>query len=348
MQKSATMEQPTRPPRIKFYPYAEATWPSDANPLAGIFPDPRLRDAGGLPDGAAAESFEGAEEDTASRLDPETQSFRDAERYCYPAAPGFEEVDPEEADRFVKGFVPDGISTEPFVSERSEFDPASQGEARSKTQLHSEETQEAEERGWQTGFEDGFQKGLQQGQEQGFRQGMEQGSEQGNRQLEIDRSRLHSQAAALLSSFSLSQEAYLVQLEEEAVRLALAIAARILRREAQSDPLLLTGAVRSALKQLAASTSVQLRVPAADASMWEEAVLRMPGLKLRPQVIADPQSELGDCRLETELGLADLGLWPQLKAIEKGFFSRPGTSDRSSRPESSPSRAASQDAIDER
>ena len=37
------------------------------------------------------------------------------------------------------------------------------------------------------------------------------------------------------------------------VKLALAIAARILRREAQTDPLLLTGAVRVALGQLAAT-----------------------------------------------------------------------------------------------
>ncbi len=36
------------------------------------------------------------------------------------------------------------------------------------------------------------------------------------------------------------------------MKLALAVAARILRREAQMDPLLLTGAVRVALGQLAA------------------------------------------------------------------------------------------------
>ena len=34
--------------------------------------------------------------------------------------------------------------------------------------------------------------------------------------------------------------------------------------------------------------------------------------------------ELGECRMETELGSADLGLWPQLKEIERGFFDRMG------------------------
>ena len=90
------------------------------------------------------------------------------------------------------------------------------------------------------------------------------------------------------------------------------------------DPLLLTGAVRVALGQLAASTSVRLLVPAQDQPMWEEAMARMPGLPHRPQVIGDARMELGDCRMETELGSADLGLWPQLKAIERGFFERPG------------------------
>jgi hypothetical protein len=38
--------------------------------------------------------------------------------------------------------------------------------------------------------------------------------------------------------------------------------------------------------------------------------------------------ELGDCRMETELGSADLGLWPQLKEIERGFFDRVGEPNR--------------------
>ena len=46
------------------------------------------------------------------------------------------------------------------------------------------------------------------------------------------------------------RDRYLHAVEHEVVKLALAVAARILRREAQMDPLLLTGAVRVALGQL--------------------------------------------------------------------------------------------------
>lgn len=175
-------------------------------------------------------------------------------------------------------------------------------------QLLSVESHKAEERGRSKGME----MGLNLGREEAFRQ------------LQGERERLVAQAAALLESFSHARESYLHQLEQEAVKLALAIASRILRREALTDPLLLTGAVRAALGQLAATTSVRLRVPVEDQTMWEETLARMPGLALRPQVLGDPRMELGDCQMETELGSADLGLWPQLKAIERGFFERPG------------------------
>ena len=58
------------------------------------------------------------------------------------------------------------------------------------------------------------------------------------------------QAAELCESFAEERDRYLHAVEQEVVRLALAVAARILRREAQMDPLLLTGAVRVALGQL--------------------------------------------------------------------------------------------------
>jgi flagellar assembly protein FliH len=167
-------------------------------------------------------------------------------------------------------------------------------------------------------------KAEERGRGKGMEMGLALGREEALRQLQGERERLVAQAAALVESFSQTQESYLHQLEQEAVKLALAIAARILRREAQSDPLLLTGAVRVALGQLSASTAVRLRVPAEDQPMWQEALARMPGLALRPRVIGEPGMELGDCQMETELGSVGLGLWPQLKAIERGFFERPG------------------------
>jgi flagellar assembly protein FliH len=128
--------------------------------------------------------------------------------------------------------------------------------------------------------------------------------------------------AALLESFQAERDRYLQQAEHEVVRLALAIAARILRREAQMDPLLLTGAVRVALGQLSASTEVLLRVPATDLALWTEAIALLPNLPVKPTVTGEDALRLGECLLETKLGNVDLGIRSQLGEIERGFFDR--------------------------
>jgi flagellar assembly protein FliH len=132
------------------------------------------------------------------------------------------------------------------------------------------------------------------------------------------------QAAELIESFTQERDRYLHAVEHEVVELALAVAARILRREAQMDPLLLTGAVRVALGQLSGSTQVRLRVPAAELDLWTEAIALLPKLAVKPAVSAGEGMRLGDCMIETELGSVDLGIRAQLGEIERGFFDRAG------------------------
>ena len=91
------------------------------------------------------------------------------------------------------------------------------------------------------------------------------------------------------------------------VELALAVAARILRREAQMDPLLLTGAVRVALGQLSGSTQVRLRVPPAELDLWTETIALLPNLRVKPAVVAGEGMRLGDCAIETGDGFGGPG-----------------------------------------
>ena len=167
-----------------------------------------------------------------------------------------------------------------------------------------------------------------------FESGREQGHQEGHKaeheaqsgsQAAIQRQRMQ-QAAELLESFTQEQNLYLHKLEHEVVMLALAVAARILRRESQMDPLLLTGAVRVALGQLSQSTQVRLRVPSAELDLWCEAIAHLPNLAVKPTVIAGERMRLGDCVIETELGSVDLGIRAQLGEIERGFFDRAGGS----------------------
>lgn len=120
--------------------------------------------------------------------------------------------------------------------------------------------------------------------------------------------------------FWADRDRYIARVEREVVRLSLAIAARILHREAQMDPLLLTGAVRVALGQLVDTTEVRLRVPSEEQQMWSDMLRLMPNLPLRPQLVPDDGMKAGECTLETHLGTVDLGVKAQLGEIERGFF----------------------------
>jgi flagellar assembly protein FliH len=152
------------------------------------------------------------------------------------------------------------------------------------------------------------------------REAFEKGREAARSEQAAWRQQCAAELAAALEGFRAGRDEYLARAEHEVVRLALAIAERILHREAQMDPLLLSGAVRVALGQLAESTEVKLRVPAAEREMWAEMLRLMPALPLRPEVVADPELAAPDAVLEAGLGTVDLGVRAQIAEIERGFF----------------------------
>ena len=167
--------------------------------------------------------------------------------------------------------------------------------------------------------------------EAGRARGMEEGrAAEREAQLAVRRNeeKLHgSQMAGLVAQFDRERESYLHAVEHEVVELALAVAARILRREAQMDPLLLTGAVRVALGQLSQSTEVRLKVPSTELDLWTEAMGHLPNLAVKPTVVPVAEMRTGECQMETALGSVDMGVRSQLGEIERGFFDRAGRRD---------------------
>ncbi len=152
--------------------------------------------------------------------------------------------------------------------------------------------------------------------------GIEQGKEMAAAESADWRLQRAAELAAAVEAFRSGRDAYLAQLETEVVRLALAVAEKILHRESQLDPLLLSGAVRMALGQLSDSTEVRLRVPEEHLQLWNDVVRLMPGLPLRPQVTGDPGLSAASAVLESSLGTADLSVRAQLDEIERGFLDR--------------------------
>jgi flagellar assembly protein FliH len=177
-----------------------------------------------------------------------------------------------------------------------------------------------------------------EGRQQGIQEGRQMEREAHSAALDALEKRRFEQSAALAVQCAREQQNFLENTEHEVVKLALAVAARILRREAQMDPLFLSGAVRVALGQLSKSSKVWLRVPRADLALWSEEIKYAPSLAVRPEVLAGEDMQTGECTVETEVGTIDLGLRAQLSEIERGFFDRANASP----PIASDSRSARQ------
>ena len=130
----------------------------------------------------------------------------------------------------------------------------------------------------------------------------------------------HQLVGQAIADFKQERNEYYRKIEVEVVQLALAIARRILHREAAVDPLLLAGIVRVALDRLESKTEVVLRVHPNVASQWRTFFAGNVEPGHAPEVVEDPSLEVGRCMLQTPLGSTELGLEAQLKEVEQGLM----------------------------
>jgi flagellar assembly protein FliH len=127
-----------------------------------------------------------------------------------------------------------------------------------------------------------------------------------------------SQLQKIEEEFRQERTRYFAGVEGEVVRLALAIAARVLHREVKLDPLLLTGVVRVALEKIAKDSAVVVRVPVDEVEMWQGVFTAHQDSSVK--LVGDERLEAGECVLETNVGRVELGVSAQLEEIERGFF----------------------------
>ena len=128
-----------------------------------------------------------------------------------------------------------------------------------------------------------------------------------------------SAIAQTIREFEEQKNEYFAHVEAEIVQLSLSIAAKILHREAQVDPMLVATLVRMAVEKMQEGSRVTVRVPVGRGESWKRYFAAQ--VKMTPvEVSEDAQLSSQDCILETELGSANFGLEPQLKEVEQGFF----------------------------
>jgi flagellar assembly protein FliH len=109
--------------------------------------------------------------------------------------------------------------------------------------------------------------------------------------------------------------------EQEVVKLALAIARRILYRELTTDPESIQGIVHAALQKLQNREIARVRVyPAAAAAV--RASLERAGTTAAIEIVADSGLETGAILFETAVGELDASVETQLQEIQRGFADR--------------------------
>ncbi len=157
-------------------------------------------------------------------------------------------------------------------------------------------------------------------EQRAWERGAQETAAQTRRDMEIGLTAEREKLTAALDEFVRERNEYFRNVEAEVVRLVLTVARKVLHREAQVDPLLLTGVVRVALDQIANGTGVKLRVPAIQADAWRAAVESIPDRSSAIEVVGDNSLEGPDCLIVTEAGTTDISLEAQLAEIERGFM----------------------------
>lgn len=130
---------------------------------------------------------------------------------------------------------------------------------------------------------------------------------------------MFDQIGRAVEQFAEERRSYFARVETELVRLALSIAARILHRESQVDPLLVAALVRIAIEKMRDGSSVVVRVSPRDAAGWRTRLDAKIG-ESDVEIVENDQLGPQECVLETRLGSVEFGIEAQLKEIERGFF----------------------------
>jgi flagellar assembly protein FliH len=139
--------------------------------------------------------------------------------------------------------------------------------------------------------------------------------------VEFERKLLAARAsiASTVTKFEEERDRYYGRVEAEIVQLSLAIAAKILHREAQVDAMLVASLVRLAMENMREGSSVTIRVEPGKGEAWKQYFSSFSSAT-RVEVVEDAELNDQDCILETELGSANFSLVKQLKEVEQGFF----------------------------
>jgi flagellar assembly protein FliH len=153
-----------------------------------------------------------------------------------------------------------------------------------------------------------------QAYQRGYDEGQVAGIQQANARLEP----LMAKLALSIKDLATVRKRHLIDAEEDAVRLAIAVARRVLHRELSVDPESLWGVVKAAFERVDARDIHRVRLNPEDVPILQRH-LASAGMPPRVELVPDPALERGGVIVETDRGSIDASVSSQLGEIERGL-----------------------------
>jgi flagellar assembly protein FliH len=151
--------------------------------------------------------------------------------------------------------------------------------------------------------------------QQGYAAGQSAGAEQASRELDPVLARI----ARSIEDLTGLRGKIRAEVEEDAVRLSVAVARKILHREIAVDADALLGLVKAAFQRVDTRELHRIRVHPADVPGLDRH-LKADGMPARLELMPDPSLERGAVIFETARGDLDASIGTQLQEIERGFI----------------------------
>jgi flagellar assembly protein FliH len=152
--------------------------------------------------------------------------------------------------------------------------------------------------------------------QRGFSEGRSIGHDQAVAELQPVMDRLSRSLADLASVRSRVRKAA----ESDLLKLAIAVARRVLHRELTLDPGSIEGLIRVALEKLESRELCRVRVHPDQEPVIRTLLARFSAAPV--ELIPDPALQCGDVLFETAHGTLDGSIEAQLQEIERGFADR--------------------------
>lgn len=156
--------------------------------------------------------------------------------------------------------------------------------------------------------------------EKGRHEGRQEAEKRYNQQLAQAVTDERGRVEKVVSEFQQGSSEYYSKVEDQVVHLALGIAAKILHRESQVDPLLVAALVKIAIENLKQGSRVQVNIHPTEINSWRKYFDMEGNGRVVVELVEDSSLKVRECIVHSEVGVASMGITAQLKEIEHGLF----------------------------